>query len=775
MPKKSEEVELKSRDTGAKVKVQSDDLFAPQDKQDGEGTNKAAKKLPSKKRKSSSSEEEDSFENKYKNIKQQKQFRKKQQQDDEENQQNQPGNPDLEQDRPRRRQKRMDAEEEPLNQVETEPVRQRQSKQRQVYDENEDLYEDELYYEMTQKQTKIWQIEHYQPYFNLSTFELFVRLRKSLWPFCTKSHLFADEDVVDLYGPLWIMLTLIVEIAIVGFIDYQIDITTAAMDLKKGKINLAFVTYSLLKVAQAAFVCVAYFILNPLLLFLLIKYVLWVSDIQYIWLFAIYGYSFTIFIITTGLNVVPITWLKWVFLAVSGIVSLFFIVSEIQIQSDLNSRINVSWQLFMRLMTIDIILDKHDKKEMIKSLLKYNPNKPYDNKKIKQIEQDLKSKFLKKNQSEKAFSFMVTNDRNSLENPQHLKREQSQPEFNSIMIQKPKDNQVIYERLQNQYKDYVVGGSSNYQFYAQKRRNKNLELLSPLNNNYNSTGQLNGDSMPNVKIGIPPTEKAKRFIYDKSSLNKSTQRIGISLPSPVVYKNQFGLKNQSELKRYENVIGKLQQLALRLDLNKNNIDAQKPILRNFNQLHNINIPLLEDNQNEYEERIISYVEKRKFLEINDSIRQLKSVDDHFAYAITGEINRDQNKTVISAYNDESVMLSQTRNTSQLDKSNSKNKIVYNEGCGVALVNEKQGQFDATTIQYFETGISLTKVSQYMKVVADIKNYVLLEGNLMKIYKFTEDDHGKGKWIAINLQPGEDYIFDQKTLYAIGAYQNLTYN
>jgi hypothetical protein len=46
------------------------------------------------------------------------------------------------------------------------------------------------------------------------------RLRKSIWPFCSKSYLFKDDDNIDLYGPLWVMLTLIVEIAIVGFIVY---------------------------------------------------------------------------------------------------------------------------------------------------------------------------------------------------------------------------------------------------------------------------------------------------------------------------------------------------------------------------------------------------------------------------------------------------------------------------------------------------------------------------------------------------------------------------
>jgi hypothetical protein len=86
--------------------------------------------------------------------------------------------------------------------------------------------------------------------------------------------------------------------------------------------------YSLTKIARAAFVCIAYFIANPFLLMLLIKYVLMVSEIEFIWIFAIYGYSFTIFLITTALNVVPIEWLKWVFLGLSGGVSLMFIIYE---------------------------------------------------------------------------------------------------------------------------------------------------------------------------------------------------------------------------------------------------------------------------------------------------------------------------------------------------------------------------------------------------------------------------------------------------------------
>jgi hypothetical protein len=144
--------------------------------------------------------------------------------------------------------------------------------------------------------------------------------------------LFEDDDRVDLYGPIWIMLTLIVEIAIVGFINYQIDVATMAIELKGGVIphyNSAY--YSLTKIARAAFVCIAYFIANPFLIMLLIKYVLMIEEVQFLWLFAIYGYSFTIFVITTALNVIPMEWLRWVFLGVSGAVSLMFIWTEMYV------------------------------------------------------------------------------------------------------------------------------------------------------------------------------------------------------------------------------------------------------------------------------------------------------------------------------------------------------------------------------------------------------------------------------------------------------------
>lgn len=137
------------------------------------------------------------------------------------------------------------------------------------------------------------------------------------------------EEKHDLYGPFWIMVTLIVEIAIVGFIDYEIDVESMMYEIKHGKKPSGYMNlYSLEKVGRAAFVMVAYFLLNPLMLYLLCKYVVFVEYIKFLWLFSIYGYSFSGFIITTALTVIPVDMMDWAMLIYSGLVSMIFIFME---------------------------------------------------------------------------------------------------------------------------------------------------------------------------------------------------------------------------------------------------------------------------------------------------------------------------------------------------------------------------------------------------------------------------------------------------------------
>lgn len=83
-----------------------------------------------------------------------------------------------------------------------------------------------------------------------------------------------------------------------------------------------------------------------------------------------------------------------------------------------------------------------------------------------------------------------------------------------------------------------------------------------------------------------------------------------------------------------------------------------------------------------EEKVIAYVERRKFLELNEDIKQLQTIDDHFEYAISGSL-----PAKMMHFN--SNQLNVSSSLADLSKSEDKyqQKVIYNEGCGIAFVNE----------------------------------------------------------------------------------------
>ena len=62
---------------------------------------------------------------------------------------------------------------------------------------------------------------------------------------------------------------------------------------------------------------------------LILKYVLVIEFVSYIWLFGVYGYSFTVFVLTLPLNIIPQEWLRWTFLSASALISLCVISAEL--------------------------------------------------------------------------------------------------------------------------------------------------------------------------------------------------------------------------------------------------------------------------------------------------------------------------------------------------------------------------------------------------------------------------------------------------------------
>jgi hypothetical protein len=91
----------------------------------------------------------------------------------------------------------------------------------------------------------------------------------------------------------------------------------------------SFAAYSLEKVARSSFVVFFFFTLNPLMEMLIIRYVLNIEEVQYLWLLGTYGYSYTCYVATTGLVIIPLDWLRWALLSTSAIVSLCVIVAEL--------------------------------------------------------------------------------------------------------------------------------------------------------------------------------------------------------------------------------------------------------------------------------------------------------------------------------------------------------------------------------------------------------------------------------------------------------------
>ena len=143
------------------------------------------------------------------------------------------------------------------------------------------------------------------------------RITNSLVPF-SGSPLF-ENGKEDLYGPLWVFITLNISIAIFGYLCVSIDKMFEDQEIEyKMEASKIVKGYSLL---------MFYFVVIPLGLFLLLK-LIYPENPSYQKILAVYGYSFTIFIPTTFTFLIPIEVIRWLFLIIAGIVSLWILFKE---------------------------------------------------------------------------------------------------------------------------------------------------------------------------------------------------------------------------------------------------------------------------------------------------------------------------------------------------------------------------------------------------------------------------------------------------------------
>jgi len=74
------------------------------------------------------------------------------------------------------------------------------------------------------KKASVFSIAYYQPMFDVSTAQVQSRILKSMWPFSSNQRVFM-EDKYDLYGPIWIMITLIVFSCVFGYFSHKLQET----------------------------------------------------------------------------------------------------------------------------------------------------------------------------------------------------------------------------------------------------------------------------------------------------------------------------------------------------------------------------------------------------------------------------------------------------------------------------------------------------------------------------------------------------------------------
>ena len=120
----------------------------------------------------------------------------------------------------------------------------------------------------------------------------------------------------DLYGPIWVVITLIIVITVFGSLMHGIR-THSDPGLDVAVTHLS-------KLLIAFYIFLGSLFLNPLILYCCISHLAEKAP-KYLVIFAIVGYSYTVFIPVTLLHLVPIETFQMAVLCVGGAINLRFL------------------------------------------------------------------------------------------------------------------------------------------------------------------------------------------------------------------------------------------------------------------------------------------------------------------------------------------------------------------------------------------------------------------------------------------------------------------
>ncbi|KAL4510069.1 hypothetical protein ABPG72_010262 [Tetrahymena utriculariae] len=157
----------------------------------------------------------------------------------------------------------------------------------------------------------IFQIEYYQPFFNVTSAEVKNKLINVLIP---NKPEFQSKKNPDLWGPFWVLTTVVFLLCVCGNLSSYIS-----------NQELYQVNFKYAPLAAALIYGIG--ICFPILLSILIK--CFGADTTPFEAICLYGYSMACFAIVAALNTIPFSWLQWILTVYGFINSTIFIIVNI--------------------------------------------------------------------------------------------------------------------------------------------------------------------------------------------------------------------------------------------------------------------------------------------------------------------------------------------------------------------------------------------------------------------------------------------------------------
>mmetsp|Transcript_28259 Transcript_28259/g.79782 ORF Transcript_28259/g.79782 Transcript_28259/m.79782 type:complete len:346 (-) Transcript_28259:462-1499(-) len=167
-----------------------------------------------------------------------------------------------------------------------------------------------------------WNPRRYQTYFNVDTSDVLKRMADSLKGPFMPNFLDNTRTNPDLYGPFWVVTTVIFITAVTGNLNDYLSHSKNQRAAEGDDVDFWF--YDIDKVSISAFLFYGYVGLVGLLLWGVLAYHKSTIGLAHVW--CIYGYSLTIFLPIAPLCTLPISWLQWLLVLGSTIMSGLFLV-----------------------------------------------------------------------------------------------------------------------------------------------------------------------------------------------------------------------------------------------------------------------------------------------------------------------------------------------------------------------------------------------------------------------------------------------------------------